>query len=210
MDKCVIIGGGTFNHVACHLSLATPAFGSTAKTLKTMLDGFGLEIENQLVLTKMADSSSKLVTNDDIDNLLFNLTLDHSVKAVIMNAALCDFSMENPSTQSRLSSSNDYTAELVGIRGKIIEDFKAARPDVFVVGFKTTHGDTAQQQAAKSFKLLHDSGIDLVLANDIKTRNNLLISKDLSIEQGTREELLVKLAIAVMEDIKEAQCYQYA
>ena len=210
MDKCIIIGGGTFNHVACHLALATPAFGSTAKQLKWIMDDFGVDsVENELVLTRMADSSSSIITNADLDNFLFTLTLDKSVKAVIMNAALCDFSMDNPSTESRLSSQQDYQVELKGIRSKLIRDLTDARPDIFTVGFKTTHGDSMVQQCAKGFKLMDESGLDIVLANDVGTYNNILLTPDLKVLTGERNELLIKLGSLVVDDIKEGQCSQY-
>lgn len=211
MNKCVIIGGGTFNKVACHLALATPAFGSTAKHLKEIIDSWGLEddIETQLVLTKMADSRSQLVTNEDVGKYLATLATDRSVKAVIMNAALCDFTMENPSADSRLSSQQDYYAELIGDRQKLIATLKEARPDIFVVAFKTTHNDTMLEQVSKGFNLLQTSGADLVLANDVGTYNNVLLSKDLAIHTGERSELLITLADLVVDDIKEGRCYQY-
>lgn len=36
--KCIIIGGGTFNHVRCHLALAAPAFGETIDFIKANFD----------------------------------------------------------------------------------------------------------------------------------------------------------------------------
>lgn len=210
MNKCVIIGGGTFNKVACHLALATPAFGSTAKQLKEIIDSWAVGyLETQLVLTKMADSRSKLVTNEDVGKYLATLAEDRSVKAVIMNAALCDFTMENPSADSRLSSQQDYYAELIGDRQKLIATLKEARPDIFVVAFKTTHNDTVFEQVSKGFTLVHQSGADLVLANDVGTYNNVLLSKDLAIHTGERAELLITLAALAVADIKESQCYQF-
>ena len=192
------------------MALATPAFGSTAKRLKEIIDSWNIDnLESQLVLTKMADSKSELVTNEDVSKYLTTLIVDRSVKAVIMNAALCDFAMENPSTESRLSSQQDYSTKLVGERQKLISTLKEARPDIFIVAFKTTHGDTMLEQVSKGFNLLESSGADLVLANDVGTYNNILLSKDLTITTGERANLLVKLAHLTVEDIKEAQCYQY-
>ena len=84
-----IIGGGTFSHVRNHLALAAPAFGGTARALCEMLQGS--EMEPVLHLTKMADPSSRIVTNDDVDALLDTLLADPDTKVVILNAALCDF-----------------------------------------------------------------------------------------------------------------------
>lgn len=210
MDKCIIIGGGTFKKVACHLALATPAFGGTARRLKVIMDELATSgLENHLVLTKMADSRSALVTNEDLDNYLYSISLDKTVKAIIMNAALCDFSMENPTQLSRLSSQQDYKVELTGIKSKIVSELKKRRPDIFVVGFKTTHGDSVVQQCAKGFNLMYEGGVDVVLANDVGSYNNLLLTPDLKIHTGGRDELLYKLAGAVVDNIKEVQCSRY-
>ena len=38
MKKIYILGGGTFNYVRNHLALAAPAFGETARKLKTLFN----------------------------------------------------------------------------------------------------------------------------------------------------------------------------
>jgi hypothetical protein len=78
MPKIIVIGGGTFSHVRNHLSLCASAFGETARTLAETLRAevrkrgqrfYGVD----LYLTKMADPTSKLVTNEDVDKLLDKL-----------------------------------------------------------------------------------------------------------------------------------------
>ena len=210
MDKCIIIGGGTFNKVACHLSLATPAFGTTAKKLKLLMDAYANgSVENILTLTKMADSSSSLVTNEDVDTYVTSLLGDETVKAIIMNVALCDFGMENPTNESRLSSSENYSVELKGIRSKIISKIREARPDIITVGFKTTCNDTNLQQCTKGFNLLGSSNLAYVLANDVGSYNNILLSRDMKIYHGSRDSLLNTLACSVSQDIKEVQWCRY-
>ena len=210
MDKCIIIGGGTFNKVACHLSLATPAFGTTAKKLKLLMDAYANgSVENILTLTKMADSSSSLVTNEDVDTYVTSLLGDETVKAIIMNVALCDFGMENPTNESRLSSSENYSVELKGIRSKIISKIREVRPDIITVGFKTTCNDTNLQQCAKGFNLLDSSNLSYVLANDVGSYNNILITRDMKIYQGSRDNLLNTLACSISQDIKEIQWCRY-
>lgn len=210
MDKCVIIGGGTFSKVACHLSLATPAFGSTAKQLKALFDAKDANgFETILTLTKMADSSSDIMTNDDVEDYVEELIADKSVKAIIMNAALCDFSMENPTRMERLSSSDDYDVILTGIRTKIVPRIKQHRPDIITVGFKTTCNDHRLEQVSKGFDLLLYGRLDYVIANDVGTYNNILLSKDLQILEASRPVVLSQLTAWVTRDIGEAQCYQF-
>ena len=210
MYKCVVIGGGTFSKVACHLALATPAFGNTARQLKTYIDALESPcVDAHLTLTKMADSDSNLITNEDVGDYIDKLLTDQSVKVVIMNVALCDFSMENPSEESRLSSLNNYKVELKSVSNKVINDIKRSRPDIFVVGFKTTHGDTPTEQCSKAFNLISKSGADLVLANDVKSYNNILITKTLSVREGSREDLLQSISSIVVKYAEESKCYQY-
>jgi hypothetical protein len=183
MKKIVIIGGGTFNHVACHLSLATPAFGTTARQLYAyMTDPLGFappapDVEVVLKLTKMADHTSNIVTNRDAAFYLQELLDDPEVKAIVMNVALCDFRMRNPGDTTRLSSSENYASKLIGVKGKLIENIKRYRPDIFVVGFKTTAGATIGEQLQAGRKLQVDSKIDEVLANDVSTHSNILMSQ---------------------------------
>lgn len=190
--KVVIFGGGTFNPVACHLALAVPAFGETAKRMARMFENNGT-LEPQLVLTKMADSNSKLIYNSDVSDYLDVILLDMDVKAIIMNAAICDFEMENPSGEPRLSSAKDYDAKLVGVKMKLMAKIKKARPDIIVVGFKTTHGANKVEQVAKAFASMAASDLDMVLANDLDSRSNILITKDLMVQGGRREFLLEQI-----------------
>lgn len=211
MIKCVIIGGGTFSKVACHLALATPAFGNTAKILKGKMDNIASGVvDTVLTLTKMADSSSTIVTNEDVSDYVDCLLADSSVKAIIMNAALCDFSMKNPSELTRLSSQQNYTTELRGVSSKVISKIKATRPDVTVVGFKTTCNDTKIQQCTKALDLIAQSNLDFVLANDVGNYSNILITNSLSIHKGSRNDLLDVLCQMVADKIKEGECFRYA
>ncbi len=64
--RVVILGGGTFNYVRNHLAIAAPAFGTTARCLHELLP------DSQLLLTRMAESTSKIETNQDVSNLVNN------------------------------------------------------------------------------------------------------------------------------------------
>lgn len=174
-NKVVIVGGGTFNSISCHLSLAAPAFGTTARQLAKIYQGHGVDVE--LVLTKMADHTSKIVTNDDLLEKLVHIADDPDVKVLVMNAAVCDFEMDSPSDETRLSSSQDYPAVLRGVQGKLVKLFKEIRPDVIVVGFKTTSGAKWTTQLSKAAMSLENNGIDIVMANDVATKTNLVLTR---------------------------------
>lgn len=196
-NKVVVFGGGTFNHIATHLSLAAPAFGETAKKLHQMFVDDGV-LESHLVLTKMADSNSRLITNDDVAACVAEMLKDPLVKVVVMNAAICDFEVDNPG-EARLSSSRDYPVTLKGIQGKILSTIRQTRPDIVVAGFKTTHGASKVEQLAKAAASMAASQLDIVLANDVHTRSNILLTKDLRVFDGeARQYTLQRLVTEVI------------
>lgn len=190
--KVVVFGGGTFNPIACHLALSTPAFGETAKRLHRMFEADAV-LDSQLVLTRMADSHSKIMTNNDLSEYVKEMVKDQSIKVVVMNAAICDFEMDNPSDEARLSSGKDYAGTLKGIQGKVLSTIRLERPDIILAGFKTTHGASASIQLARAAASMAASDLDLVLANDLQTRTNLMLDRFLTTYRGTREDLLQRM-----------------
>jgi hypothetical protein len=112
-----------------------------------------------------------------------------------MNAAICDFYVDNLITfgATRLSSSKDYPVTLKGIQGKMLSLIKQRRPDIIVAGFKTTHGASKVEQVAKAFASMAASNLDMVLANDLDSRNNILITRDLTVQEGRREFLMEQI-----------------
>ena len=189
MNKLVIYGGGTFNKAKCHLALATPAFGTTAKQLAVIFKDRGYEVD--LRLTKMADSSSNIVTNSDLFYDLLELLKDRNVKVIIFNAAVCDFYLGNLPEEERLNSENNHFDIVLSPEGcKFIKMIKDTRPDIFVVGFKTTSNQTTAVQERLSHKQIEKSGVDIVFANDVSTRSNLIIVKKGGIYHNDRDKLL--------------------
>lgn len=205
-DKVIIIGGGTFNHVAAHLALAAPAFGNTARQLHALFNEYCRGMEPVLMLTKMADHTSNIITNDDLMIELLDKAQDENVKAVVMNAAMCDFEMDNPSGENRLSSSQDYKVTLKGVRGKAITDLRKMRPDLIIAGFKTTADAGIAEMMGKGFLQIANSGVDFCLANDIVTRTNLLLQADGCITRGTRNHVVEQLVHSINH---EYMCKQW-
>lgn len=193
MNKAVIIGGGTFNHISCHLALAAPAFGQTARDMARWFPQITKDMECILTLTKMADHTSALVTNQDVMAYVASLLTDPLVKIIVLNAAICDFEIESPSEETRLSSKQDYPVVMKGITSKIIGGIKALRPDIVVCGFKTTHGATPAEQCALALRSKASSGIDLIVANYLGTRTNIFISESGRMFYDNRQALLRRM-----------------
>lgn len=198
-----IIGGGTVFHVRPHLAISAPAYGATARQIYDMYDEFTEELEqtSHLHLTKMANNGDgDLETNADIGRLLTKLVADPDTKVVFLTAALCDFEGavlaedwpiddETPSDaevtlsgkdQPRLKTSEgDQLMKLIPA-AKLIGKIRKARKDIFLVGFKTTAGATEDEQYLAGLTLLKTTSCNLVLANDVHTRQNLIVAPELA------------------------------
>lgn len=193
-----IVGGGTVSHVRAHLALSAVAYGGTARTLKAMCEEHSDKLKVNLHLTKMANSGQgNLETNEDIAELTAGFIRDPNVKIVFFNPALCDFNGDvggnyesNPHGSwyvkssevsgkyaTRLSSNEKYNMHLVPSE-KVIGSIRRSRKDIFLVGFKTTCGVSPDEQYLAGLNLLKKSSCNLVLANDIKTRKNMIITPE--------------------------------
>lgn len=199
MNKKVhIIGGGTVSHVRAHLALSAPAYGETARKLYNLCETYAssLNMDLELHLTKMASAGkSNLETNFDILSLICNLITDQSTKIIFMNAALCDFNgsilqsnlgggilqseirTASDKYASRLDSKNNYNMHLIPAQ-KVIGRIRETRKDIFLIGFKTTNGATEQEQYLAGLNLVKQASCNLVLANDIGTRTNMIITPE--------------------------------
>ena len=190
-----IIGGGTISHVRNHLALCVPAFGSTAKILYELFEEkipqerrYDLfkdddsSLWTSLKLTKLAGGID-LETNEDVEKYVDELIADERTKVIIFNVALVDFKgqIENvPSGKyaNRLETKEGPKVMHLSPTEKIIGKIRKTRKDIFVVGFKTTAGATTDQQYIKGLELLKKNSLNLVLANDTITRNNMIIAPE--------------------------------
>lgn len=211
MKKLYVLGGGTMFHVRNHLSLCAPAFGTTARALFDMCIKRFPDMASYIRLTKMADFTSELITNDDVSQLVTELKQDPETKVMFFNVALCDWTAEMavkmdggdervPSGKysERLRTSEGNKLMMLTPADKIIRNIRKDRPDIFVIGFKTTCGATDEQQAIAGFNLLTTSNINLVLANDTRSRKNMIIRPDgIHLATKDRDEALNKLVSVV-------------
>lgn len=193
--RAVIIGGGTFSHVRAHLAIAAPAFGGTARALHALLPG------SELLLTRMAGGRRDLVTNADLARLLDALAGDPAVGAIVLSAALCDYDGTIGDTESGVLARRLRTAEgAIEMRltpaPKLIGRVRAARDDLYLVGFKTTTHASVEEQRRRGSHLLRQAGCSAVLANDLTTLHNLVLTADGGCVADTsdRAEALAALA----------------
>jgi hypothetical protein len=184
MKNIFLLGGGTFSHVRTHLALAAPAFGNTIYEIsdilrsEVFLRGSGARVYTRL--TAMAEPGSNLVTNDDVENFLINIIGNPDTKGIFFNVALCDFigqvgDVRSEKYAERLKTSEGQKSMMLIPAPKLIPMIRKHRKDIFVAGFKATAGATIKEQYLAGLKLLKESSINLVLANDVVTRHNIII-----------------------------------
>lgn len=221
-----IVTGGTFADVAPHFAVAAPAFGRVGRELTPLLasalasHGRGEE-RVVLIRTRMAVGGGErsedelaaladaglddLRSNADIIALLERIVARPDTKSVVMAAAACDFtpSAISPSygaaigkgTHPRLPSAVPHVLALEPAE-KAIATVRRTRKDVFLVGFKTTAGAAADEQYLRGLALLKRSSCNLVLANDVRTGRNMVITPEQARyhETDDRTEALAGLA----------------
>jgi len=192
MKKVYVIGGGTRFYVRPHFALSAPASGKTARTLHSLVSDSPhfSNLEKELVLTRMAEPSSSIDTNEDVENLVQKLVGDPLTKVIFLSAAMCDFTGQvlspgskevtlSGKNRQRLQSMYSYEMVLTPAK-KIIGDIRSHRKDIFLVGFKTTSGATEDQQFDAALRLCKGSHCNLVLANDTHTRVNMIVTPEQS------------------------------
>lgn len=180
--KIIVLGGGTVMHIKNHLALCAPAYGTTAKQIAELCKEFIPKMDSELHLTKMGGGKT-LETNDDISGFLDAVITDLNVKIIFMNVALCDFKadmgdIETGKYEGRFKTSEGSINLALTPTDKLIGKIRSKRKDIFLVGFKTTCGTTADEQYLAGLKLLKTNSCNLVLANDTKTRLNMIITPE--------------------------------
>lgn len=196
-----IIAGGTFSDAAPHLSLSARAYGKVGYQLARLCSEAMPTLDTILHRTRMAGGSA-LETNADVAALIAKLKADAGVKIIFMPVALCDFEVskveryESPSwieldkpgkDHARLQTSQGQHRLTLHPAPKIIPTIRNGRKDIFLVGFKTTSGATEDEQYIAGLNLLKGSSCNLVLANDLKTRVNMIITPEEARYHVTRD-----------------------
>lgn len=190
MKNINIIGGGTVSYVRNHLALCAPAYGTTANKLvdlcRKKVEGGTYSIHKYL--TKMADSNSKLETNEDVSKLVDKLVAAKETRIIFFNPALVDFDGTvlvdglAPSLsgkyETRLKTSEGEKHMVLKPTNKILGKIRKERKDIFLVAFKTTCGATEDEQFLSGLHLLKTNSCNLVLANDTKTRVSMIITPE--------------------------------
>lgn len=183
MDNKVvhIIGGGTVSYLGQHLATTAPAYGSTARKLYDICSGHFPNMNVQLHLTKMACAGkSNLETNDDVERLIDKLVADDTTKVIFLNAALVDFGhfWDHRFGQRYSARDNKEITITLSALPKIVTKIRQRRKDIFLVAFRQTCGMTEDEMYLSGLDLCKTASCNLVLANDKKTRVNMVITPE--------------------------------
>jgi len=217
VKKIHIFGGGTIAHIANHLALCAPAYGTTAGLLYRFASKRFSEMDVCLHLTKMSGREVSfygppLETNEDVLKRVELLKADLNTKIIFFNCALVDWEP----TEAHIPVDNDDDIELdkfgkyeprldthqteevnlwIGKSKKIIPYIREGRKDIFLVGFKTTCGASKQEMFEKGLRLCKEGSVNLVLVNDTKTRWNMIVTPEEAAyhETNNRVEVLENL-----------------
>jgi hypothetical protein len=198
MKKILILGGGTFEPIRNHFSLSAPAFGTTARKLNELIPN------SELILTKMADYNSNLITNNDVENYIDELLDDKNIGTIILNIAFCDFksmpidNIENGLKSERLKTSDGNLILELTPTDKVISKIRIKRPDIFLVGFKTTTNKSSDEQFLIALQMMKKTKCNLVLANDTVNKRNMIITPEESIYAETYDR---NFALKELSDI---------
>lgn len=181
--KIHIIGGGTLNHISSHLAICAPAYGTVATEIYYHCHAMAHNLDSELHLTKMAGGTGRgtLETNQDVSDLVDKLVADPATKIIFMTAAICDYEPKDGGNKygERLKTSERPEINISFVaRDKIVKKLRDKRKDIFAVCFKTTTNATPQEQYIAGLNLLKSSSLNLVLANDTKTRLNMVITPE--------------------------------
>ena len=197
--KIHIFGGGTMSHVRAHLALCAPAYGTTMRRLNDLYKEQPHEMDVVMHPTRMADLRSGMVTNTDVARHIEMLIDDPTTQIIVFSTAMCDFEGQVGGVKSgkqvrRLASGAGKVDMQLTPTAKVIRRIRAERKDIFLVGFKTTTGVPPDGQFYAGLNLLKEASCNLVLANDIVTRHNMLITpEEARYHEGDREQALLGL-----------------
>ena len=214
--KIWIVGGGTVEHVRNHLALAAVAYGQTVNKLVYLTHQSGIKdrMDVEIRRSKMTGDLGQefgFETSTDLMALAKEIKADPLSKIIFWTPAVCDFAPDtlvwpNPTKEDeelmvgepfgkhapRLSSDKRY-ALILKPTPKIVNIFRAngqeepGRKDLFLVSFKTTTGATSQEQYLAGLDLLKRTSSNLVLANDVVTRNNMVICPEEAVYHETTD-----------------------
>ncbi|HVI01036.1 MAG TPA: phosphopantothenoylcysteine decarboxylase [Enhygromyxa sp.] len=155
-----------------------------------MAIGAGAPSEQERALFKHAELPY-LETNDDLAKLLAHLVARPDTACIVLACAVCDWQPESLAQAgepldvdgfgkqvARLETRKGPLQATLRPADKLIASIRQQRKDVFLVGFKATTGLSEDALYLTGLGLLKRASCNLVLANDVHTRLNMVITPE--------------------------------
>ena len=159
-----------------------------------------------------------LETNDDLSQLVDYLIAQDDTRCIVMAAAVCDFkpdmlevnvggrnesiSLQFGKDKKRLDSNKETILHL-DTADKIVSKIRKTRKDIFLVSFKTTSGVSEDETYRRGLESLKKNSSNLVFANDIKNKVNMVITpEEYPYKESTREKALETLSEMIMSRLE--------
>ncbi len=191
------VGDGIWKHMLCQIE---PEKFFAVHAVNTRMTGFMIDEHVQAICAEAGlkplppeDGRSPIETNEDLSKVIDVLIAREDTKVIIMAAAICDwepftafhtrerdrtFRSKFGKDQSRLKTDDGNLLLEMKPADKIVKRIRQKRKDIFLVAFKTTTGATESVQYAKGLHLLKGASANLVLANDLHTKVNMIITPE--------------------------------
>ena len=208
MSKTIyLVGGGTISHVRNHLALCAPAYGRTAIQLEQLCQREIPGLNTKLCLTRMAGGSPELNTPKDLGHLVSQIVNDPDAKIVFWTPAVVDFHgwvdlVPSGAHAERLDSSGHGKFIQLAPQDKLVSRIRESRKELFLIACKTTTGASPEEQYLKGLTLLKKAKANLVLANDVITRHNMIIVPEEATYGETTDRAAVLLELVKITDLR--------
>ena len=197
MKNIHIISGGTISYIRPHLALSAPAYGTTGEIIYSQLRknhlNKGTTNANHIHYHGTKMTGGYLETNEDISKLLDRLIDDPNTGMIFMPVALCDFEVyhidDGPRYDGglkvgkefqRLKTSDGQRTLMIKPAKKLLGKIRKDRKDIFLVAFKTTSDMSDDEMFDAGMSLLKKNSCNLVLVNDIKRRQNMILTPEMA------------------------------
>mgnify|MGYP003624755289 CR=1 FL=1 len=191
-NKIHIVGGGTINPIAGHLSLCSYAQGGTARRIERIYKESHPQMETVLHLSKMAGGSS-FHTTDELRELVEKIKADPETRIIVMNAAVCDFEADG-GDDTKPRPGKHLSAIEVNPTPSIIKGIRDSNhKQIFLVGFKNTVNKGPGEMFLDGLTLCKSSSCNLVFVNDsINKRNMIITPEEATYADGWERDLALK------------------
>ena len=123
---------------------------------------------------------------------------------LISSAAIGDYTLDV--AQTKIKSGGEMSLSLRPTR-KLIKEARQAHPEIKIVGFKAETGIPKEELFERAFKTLTDSGLDMIVANDVSSGGMGTEDNNIYIIRPDRKEHLnlsgskSKIASTLMDEI---------